>query len=104
MSVYNDVNDSAVSNVKNTGANSSHIEGKLKLPLISNGFEFDDVAAFKTMAALSPQIQAKAIVPLFQAYISLSPSLAPDMKTYLTEKMPKLEQKIFYYRECRIDL
>ncbi|WP_417557380.1 alpha/beta hydrolase [Mesoflavibacter zeaxanthinifaciens] len=36
-------------------------------------------------------------VPLFQAYISLSPSLAPDMKTYLTEKMPKLEQKIFYY-------
>lgn len=36
-------------------------------------------------------------VPLFQAYISLSPSLAPDMKAYLTEKMPKLEQKIFYY-------
>lgn len=36
-------------------------------------------------------------VPLFQAYISLSPSLASDMKTYLTEKMPKLEQKIFYY-------
>lgn len=36
-------------------------------------------------------------VPLFQAYISLSPSLAPDMKTYLTERMPKLEQKIFYY-------
>ncbi|HIC31340.1 MAG TPA: esterase [Flavobacteriaceae bacterium] len=36
-------------------------------------------------------------VPLFQAYISLSPSLAPDMNTYLTEKMPKLEQKIFYY-------
>ena len=36
-------------------------------------------------------------VLLFQAYISLSPSLAPDMKTYLTEKMPKLEQKIFYY-------
>lgn len=36
-------------------------------------------------------------VPLFQAYISLSPSLAPDMKTYLTEKMLKLEQKIFYY-------
>ena len=36
-------------------------------------------------------------VPLYQAYISLSPSLAPDMKTYLTEKMPKLEQKIFYY-------
>jgi predicted alpha/beta superfamily hydrolase len=35
--------------------------------------------------------------PLFQAYISLSPDLAPDLTTYLTERFQKLESKIFYY-------
>lgn len=35
--------------------------------------------------------------PLFQAYISLSPDLAPDLTTYLTEAFQKLESKIFYY-------
>ncbi|MGB6268501.1 MAG: alpha/beta hydrolase-fold protein [Olleya sp.] len=36
-------------------------------------------------------------VPLFQSYIVLSPDLAPDMASYLTEVFPKLEQKTFYY-------
>lgn len=38
--------------------------------------------------------------PLFQAYISISPDLAPDMQTYLTEKIKKpVEEgkKFFYY-------
>lgn len=35
--------------------------------------------------------------PLFQAYISLSPDFAPDMKNYLAEVFPKIEQKTFYY-------
>ncbi|SFN44518.1 hypothetical protein SAMN04487989_101469 [Bizionia echini] len=35
--------------------------------------------------------------PLFQAYIAISPDLAPDMQTYLTEKLPKVERKTFYY-------
>ncbi|TYB78893.1 alpha/beta hydrolase [Bizionia myxarmorum] len=35
--------------------------------------------------------------PLFHAYIVISPDLAPDMTAYLTEKLPKVEQKIFYY-------
>jgi len=35
--------------------------------------------------------------PLFQAYIAISPDLAPDMQAYLTEKLPKIETKIFYY-------
>ena len=35
--------------------------------------------------------------PLFQAYISISPDLAPDMNSYLTEKLAKVEQKTFYY-------
>ena len=35
--------------------------------------------------------------PLFQAYISISPDLALDMNSYLTEKLAKVEQKTFYY-------
>ncbi|WP_397363929.1 alpha/beta hydrolase [Olleya sp. R77988] len=36
-------------------------------------------------------------IPLFQSYIVLSPDLAPDMASYLTEVFPKLQQKTFYY-------
>ncbi|MGY0391421.1 alpha/beta hydrolase [Bizionia sp. KMM 8389] len=35
--------------------------------------------------------------PLFQAYIVVSPDLAVDMQGYLTEKLPKIETKTFYY-------
>ncbi|MFD2551314.1 alpha/beta hydrolase [Bizionia sediminis] len=35
--------------------------------------------------------------PLFQAYVAVSPDLAPDMQAYLTEKLSKLETKVFYY-------
>ena len=36
-------------------------------------------------------------VPLFQAYISISPDLATDMTTYLSERLAKIESKVFYY-------
>ena len=36
-------------------------------------------------------------IPLFNAYISLSPDLAPDMKTFLTERLPNITTKTFYY-------
>lgn len=35
--------------------------------------------------------------PLFQAYVSISPDLSPDMSNYLSEKLAKTEGKIFYY-------
>jgi len=35
--------------------------------------------------------------PLFNAYVSLSPDMAPDMKGYLFERLPKLSTKTFYY-------
>ncbi|EGV42241.2 esterase [Bizionia argentinensis JUB59] len=35
--------------------------------------------------------------PLFQAYVAVSPDLAPDMQRYLVDKLPKLESYIFYY-------
>ena len=35
--------------------------------------------------------------PLFQAYISVSPELAPSMIDYLPEALSKIESKVFYY-------
>lgn len=35
--------------------------------------------------------------PLFQAYIAISPELAPKMITYLPERLSKIETKTFYY-------
>lgn len=35
--------------------------------------------------------------PLFQAYISISPDLAPDMTAYVAERMKSFENKAFYY-------
>jgi predicted alpha/beta superfamily hydrolase len=35
--------------------------------------------------------------PLFNAYIVVSPELAPDMLDYIPEQLGKLETKIFYY-------
>lgn len=35
--------------------------------------------------------------PLFKAYIAISPDLAPDMVTYIPERLAKFETKIFYY-------
>lgn len=68
MSIFNDISTGSGSTVKNTGAKSNHIEGKLLLPMLSNGAEFADVTAFKTLAALKTFIQSKSIIPLFEAY------------------------------------
>jgi len=35
--------------------------------------------------------------PIFQAYINISPFLAPDMLTYIPERLGQFEKKIFYY-------
>jgi hypothetical protein len=36
-------------------------------------------------------------VPLFQAYISISPNLAPKTSEYLTDRFKSIQTKIFYY-------
>lgn len=36
--------------------------------------------------------------PIFNAYISLSPELAPEMESQIAEKLAKLKQPIFYYQ------
>ena len=35
--------------------------------------------------------------PLFKAYIAISPDLAPDMISYIPERLTKFQTKIFYY-------
>lgn len=35
--------------------------------------------------------------PLFQAYITISPDLAPEMEQHITERLLQLQSKIFYY-------
>ncbi|MDX1271800.1 alpha/beta hydrolase-fold protein [Bizionia paragorgiae] len=35
--------------------------------------------------------------PLFQAYIVLSPDLAPDMESFLSDQLSAIESKLFYY-------
>ena len=35
--------------------------------------------------------------PLFQAYIAISPELAPNMLDYIPERLGKLQSKVFYY-------
>jgi hypothetical protein len=53
---------------KNTGFKEQCIESKLQIPVISNGFEFPSVSAFKTVAAWKAAIKAKNLVPLFAVY------------------------------------
>ena len=36
-------------------------------------------------------------IPLFNAYVSLSPDMAPDMQAFLTERLPNITTKTFYY-------
>lgn len=36
--------------------------------------------------------------PLFNAYISLSPEMAPEMETRIPEKLSKLKKPVFYYQ------
>lgn len=35
--------------------------------------------------------------PVFQAYVVISPDLSPDITNYLSERLPLMERKLFYY-------
>lgn len=53
---------------KNTGYKEQCIESKLQIPVLSNGFHFPSVMAFKTVADWKAAIKAKSLVPLFPVY------------------------------------
>ena len=81
-----------------TGAAFFEFIGMELLPYIENTYRTGDfrvvighgeTANFINYYLLKPQ-------PLFQAYISISPELAPNMIDYLPEAMGKIQSKIFY--------
>jgi len=49
-----------------------------------------DTANFINYFMLKPK-------PLFQAYITISPSLAPSMNDYISQRLQQYETKLFYY-------
>lgn len=50
----------------------------------------DETANFINYFLLKPQ-------PLFQAYVVISPELAPDMLNYIPQRLKEIESKTFYY-------
>ena len=65
---YIDICSGEANPQKNTGYRDNCIESKLLIPVLSNGFEFPSVTAFKTVADWRAAIAAKSIVPLFPVY------------------------------------
>lgn len=63
-----DICGSGETKPKNTGFKDQCLETKLQIPVLSNGFEFPTVAAFKDRAAWRAAIAAKCLVPLFEVY------------------------------------
>lgn len=53
---------------KNTGFKENCLETKLQIPVVSDGFQFDNVTAFKTVQTWKDAIKDKHLVPLFPVY------------------------------------
>lgn len=68
MSTYVEICGGDQVKPKNTGFKEQCLETKLDIPILSNGFEFDDVTAFKTKQPFKNAIAAKKLVPLFEVY------------------------------------
>ena len=81
-----------VGETQNTGLkNKNCTETKLEIPILSNGFQFTDVADFKNVTSWQTAKLAKSIVPLYEAY-ELADASTEDTKfesgnfTKVTEK------------------
>lgn len=69
------------------------------IPYINNSFKTENfrVAVGHGETANFINYYLLKDAPLFQAYISISPNLAPKMTEYLTERFKSFQTKIFYY-------
>jgi predicted alpha/beta superfamily hydrolase len=69
------------------------------IPYINNSFKTENfrVAVGHGETANFINYYLLKDVPLFQAYISISPNLAPKMGEYLTDRFKSFQTKIFYY-------
>lgn len=83
-----------------TGADFFEFVGMELIPYIEKNYRTENfkVAVGHGMTANFINYWMLKPVPLFQAYVSLSPDLAPDMTQFLTERIGTLkENKTFYY-------
>ena len=92
---YSEQNDLPVE----SGANFFEFISMELLPHISSTYRTEnfrvavghgDTANFINYFMLKPK-------PLFQAYITISPSLAPSMNDYISQRLQQYETKLFYY-------
>jgi predicted alpha/beta superfamily hydrolase len=82
-----------------TGATFFEFIGMELIPYLNNNFKTEDfrVAVGHGETANFIDYYLLKDVPLFQAYISMSPDLAPKMGQYLTDRFKTFQTKIFYY-------
>ena len=82
-----------------TGANFFEFIGMELIPHINNNYRTEDfrVAIGHGQTANFINYYLLKEKPLFQAYITISPDLAPDITSYINERLTKLETKVFYY-------
>ncbi len=92
---YSEQNDLPIE----TGANFFEFIGMELLPHLNSTYRTEnfrvavgdgETANFINYFLLKPK-------PLFQAYIAVSPSLAPSMNDYITERLKQYRTKLFYY-------
>ena len=92
---YSEQNDLPVE----SGANFFEFISMELLPYIISNYRTEDfrvavghgeTANFINYFLLKPK-------PLFQAYITVSPSLAPSMNDYISQRLQQFESKLFYY-------
>jgi len=69
------------------------------IPYLNNSFKTENfrVAVGHGLTANFIDYYLLKDVPLFQAYISISPELAPQMSKYLSERLSAIQSKVFYY-------
>ncbi len=92
---YSEQNDLPVE----TGANFFEFIGMELLPYIDSNYRTENfrVAVGHGETANFINYYMLKAKPLFQAYIVVSPSLAPSMDDYISQRLKQFETKLFYY-------
>ncbi|MDX1278037.1 alpha/beta hydrolase [Oceanihabitans sediminis] len=81
------------------GANFFEFVGMELIPYIEKHYRIEDFKVAVGHGETANYINYFMLkpAPLFQAYISISPDLAPDMLNYIPERLQKFNSKLFYY-------
>ena len=88
-----------------TGADFFEFIGKELIPFIENNYKTEAFRVAVGHGETANLINYYLIRsnPVFNAYVAISPDLASDMSTYLSESLSKVQQKIFYYLAVSTD-